>query len=250
MNSEELTSSIVNVEGWLSTHEALLLFFLAELAPASGEIVEIGSWKGKSTICLAEGLRRSGNAGRIHAIDPHQGVITAGKKKQFSQTYTEFLKNIKANGVSNLVVPIRKTSVAAAKEWKKPIRLLFIDGLHDYNHANEDYRLWSPFVTKNGIIAFHDGFCGENGIYRVIKEQVLERNDIKNMGTVGSIFFVKIGESSLPDKLIVAIKKTIVLLANGIYRKKLPQQLKELLIHKLLRLGLVTPYTLAVYTQN
>lgn len=250
MNSDELISTISNVEGWLSDHEALLLFFLAELAPAQGEIVEIGSWKGKSTICLGEGLRRSEKRGHIYAVDPHQGFIAAGKKKQFSQTYTEFCKNIKSKGVSNLVEPIRKTSIAAAKGWKKSIRLLFIDGLHDYDHANEDYQLWSPHVTNHGIIAFHDGFCGENGVWRVIKEQVLKREDLRDMGTVGSIFFFEIGKPGVIQKLRVTIKKQIVLLANILNHLKLPSELKRILIHKLLRLGLVTPYTLAVYTQN
>lgn len=49
---------------------------------------------------------------------------------------------------------INKTSVDAAKDWKKPIGVLFIDGNHDC--AGEDFLAWEKFVVKGGYILFHD----------------------------------------------------------------------------------------------
>lgn len=34
--------------------------------------------------------------------------------------------------------------------------VLFIDGDHTYNGVKHDYELYSPFVKKGGVIAFHD----------------------------------------------------------------------------------------------
>ena len=41
---------IENIQGWLSDTEGILLFKLAKNLNGRGVIVEIGSWKGKSTV--------------------------------------------------------------------------------------------------------------------------------------------------------------------------------------------------------
>jgi hypothetical protein len=61
-----------SIEGFLSVYEAATLYRLAEQLPINSTIVEIGSWKGKSTYCLARGLRQ----GKVIAIDPFD---TAGE---------------------------------------------------------------------------------------------------------------------------------------------------------------------------
>ncbi len=38
----------------------------------------------------------------------------------------------------------------------RQIDFLFIDGDHSYEGVKKDYELYSPFVRKGGIIAFHD----------------------------------------------------------------------------------------------
>ena len=54
------------VDGFLTSLEAVMLFRIAQRLPINSTIVEIGSWKGKSTCCLARGLK----GGKIIAIDP------------------------------------------------------------------------------------------------------------------------------------------------------------------------------------
>src|SRR5688500_180349 len=61
------------VHGWLTADEGDLLFRLARNVTARmGVIVEIGSWKGKSTIFLARGSL-AGSRVRVYAVDPHTG---------------------------------------------------------------------------------------------------------------------------------------------------------------------------------
>ncbi|WP_455277747.1 hypothetical protein [[Eubacterium] cellulosolvens] len=45
------------VEGWLTDKEGELLYKLAKQCTGKGVIVEIGSWKGKSTIWLGMGSK-------------------------------------------------------------------------------------------------------------------------------------------------------------------------------------------------
>ena len=63
------------VAGWLHQDQAAMLCHLAKLAP-EGPIVEIGSFRGKSTVFLASGMKDSN---RVFAIDPqfHRGALAA-----------------------------------------------------------------------------------------------------------------------------------------------------------------------------
>ena len=59
-----------SINGWLSVDEAITLFELAKGLPDSApRAVEIGSWQGKSTVCIAQGLRDKPGA-QLTCIDP------------------------------------------------------------------------------------------------------------------------------------------------------------------------------------
>ncbi|MCX8008912.1 MAG: class I SAM-dependent methyltransferase [Patescibacteria group bacterium] len=236
------------IEGWLSVHEAYLLYELARRIPVHGEIVEIGSYKGRSTVALAYGFLAGKNKGYVWAIDPHEGLIAVHQRAPKDGTYQEFQKNIRAAGVEDCVHAIVATSKQAAKNWKHPIRLLFIDGLHDAVHTLEDYRLWSRWVqTDGGVIAFHDGFCGEAGVWQVIRDHVFKRKDIVDIGTTSSILYVMLGKSTRVSRWRVFGKRLLVRLAQWLSRQSMPRVLKNTIIHKLIRLFLITRYTWSVY---
>jgi predicted O-methyltransferase YrrM len=55
------------LEGWLTEAQARRLFACATAARPAGAVVEIGSFRGRSTVVLALG------AGSVVAIDPHAG---------------------------------------------------------------------------------------------------------------------------------------------------------------------------------
>src|SRR5690242_12929620 len=65
-----LPDSVHAIIGHLSPNEAQLLYDLAAAVPQDGVIVEIGSYQGKSTVCLGLGAKEAG--ARVYAIDPHE----------------------------------------------------------------------------------------------------------------------------------------------------------------------------------
>jgi len=67
---EEAWQKARMVPGFLGENEARFLGLLAASTPATGAIVEIGSFKGKSTVMLASVAARYG-LGPVVAIDPH-----------------------------------------------------------------------------------------------------------------------------------------------------------------------------------
>jgi hypothetical protein len=56
------------------------------------------------------------------------------------------------------VTAIIGTSKSVAAMWSTPIAMLFIDGGHAEEHAQNDYSGWAKFVGPQGVLAIHDVF--------------------------------------------------------------------------------------------
>ncbi len=65
----KMQQKIKDIAGHLSPRESKLLFFFASCPTTAGEILEIGSYRGKSTITQAKGAQLTGRA-KIIAVDP------------------------------------------------------------------------------------------------------------------------------------------------------------------------------------
>jgi predicted O-methyltransferase YrrM len=138
------------VEGWLLPSEGAWLFHAARSLPRSADIVEIGSFKGRSTCCLALGCRESQK--RVFAIDSFDG----GPDLPRADSFAEFSRNLVRLGLSSRVEPVVGRSSEAARHWEKPIHLLFIDGSHSYEDALGDFHGFFRHVVPGGLVAFHD----------------------------------------------------------------------------------------------
>lgn len=190
MSISETKEITRNVEGWLFSEERVWLYRAAKRVK-KGVIVEIGSWKGLSTIWLAKGSQ-AGYRAKVYAIDPHTG---AEEHKQAGKvwTYDIFLENIKKAEIEDIVIPIVKTSEEANKNGNIPIGLLFIDGAHDYELVKLDFELWYPYLINGGIIAFHDSapWSGWKGPIKVVQEEIYNSNKFVDIGEIKSITFAK-----------------------------------------------------------
>ena len=167
--------TVFQLEGWLRCLEGYTLSMLAADGGGNGEIVEIGSWMGKSTYCLAAGSRSKGRE-CVTAVDHFQGSPENQEEKvilEEGSTYRRFRHNIEAMGVADWIDPIVAPSEQAVLGWNRPIRLLFIDGDHSYAASKRDFECWSPFVHRDGLIAFHDVEASEgvSAFYRELLER-------------------------------------------------------------------------------
>src|SRR5690349_9965124 len=113
---------VANVEGWLNPSEGRVLFRLASKCTGRGVIVEIGSWKGKSTIWLGKGAK-TGKRPQIHAIDPHTGSPQHREAMGEVWTFEEFKRNIKTAEIDDIVVPHVDFSDVVATEFEQPVEL-------------------------------------------------------------------------------------------------------------------------------
>lgn len=147
--------------GMSSAHECRLLCYLASIAPAGGEIVEIGAWKGKSIAWLAAGSQARGVPLQLVSIDPHE----RGSWDEFQQT----LRSCNL-GPDRLEV-LRAYSHDVGREWRRPISLLWVDGCHEYEAVVRDIADFAPHVLPGGWIVFDDAAGGKfPGVERAIAE--------------------------------------------------------------------------------
>jgi predicted O-methyltransferase YrrM len=181
---QTIETKVANVDGWLNRTEGRLLFRLAKQCTGRGAIVEIGSWKGKSTIWLAHGSRE-GSQVKIHAIDPHTGS-PEHQGAGHVWTFTEFQRNIEMAGVQDLVVPHVDFSEAVARTFNEPVEMIFIDGLHEYEGVKTDFDAWFPKVTNGGTVAFHDTTCWP-GVLKVVKDCVFKSRHFRKIRFANSV---------------------------------------------------------------
>jgi MMP 1-O-methyltransferase len=180
---------IADIPGWLTDEEGEALYELARACRGDGVIVEIGSWKGKSTVCLGLGSQ-AGSSVPVYAIDPHADY-----------RFGDFKDNVERAGIAELVRPIASLSQPAADGFDEPIELLFVDGSHEYDLVLEDFEKWVPKVVDGGWIAFHDT-TWTKGPRKVVGQAVYRSRRFKDARfVVGSTTVArKVEQNSLSDR--------------------------------------------------
>jgi hypothetical protein len=188
----------ISAPGYLGENEARFLGLLAAATPGKGVIVEIGSFKGKSTVVLASVAAHYG-LGPVVAIDPHTAPsVTDPPIEKGSPTYEEFLNALQTSQVAFHVEVHRANSADIAKFWNRPIRLLWIDGDHTYPGVKLDFDGFAPYLCPGAVIAFHDSLNAFEGPIRVFVENVLRNDRFGAAGFVHSIAWSQLNLSLSP----------------------------------------------------
>ena len=170
-----LESALEGVEGWLDLAEAQTLNELAARHPSTKPltVVEIGSWKGRSTIALALGLaERGADSGTVYAIDPHTGSKEHREQLGEVDTFAEFEQNLERAGIRDRVEPIRAFSHEAVSRFAPgSIDVLFVDGSHEYEDVKRDIREWMPLLADRASVGFNDPWWPS--VFRALQEDVI-----------------------------------------------------------------------------
>ena len=179
---EAARRAAADVEGWLSEAQGEALFDVAAHARGRGHIVEIGSWKGRSTVWLAAGARIAGQ--RVIAIDPHAG----SHEDPSARTFEAFLNNVRQAGVDGVITPMVMSSAEAARRLEGGVEVLFIDGDHSEAGAMADVALWLPRLIDGGTILMHDVVSVSfTGPLRAFRQHVCWSGGFRSIRRVGSM---------------------------------------------------------------
>jgi predicted O-methyltransferase YrrM len=184
----EIKTTIEGVDGWLTDREVSFLALLAAHPTTVGDILEIGSYRGRSTIVLALAKRQAGDEARLIAIDPLPDEPPMAQDESGRWTARAlFEANLHRSGVGTEVEFHQAYSQELSEQWDRPLRLLWIDGDHSYPSTKQDYDLYSPHLANGAVLAMHDVLSPYDGCIRVFTETVLSSPHFGAAGLCGSI---------------------------------------------------------------
>lgn len=140
--------------------------------------IEIGTWKGRSTVYMASKIRELRKNIKLYAVDIFGKFVSEGIEQDSSDIYEEFLNNIEP--YKDIIIPIKGNSRIIHNQFNdESFDFIFIDGGHDYETVIEDIKGWYPKLKKDGVFGGHD--IDWPGVSKAVKEYFGDRFNIRGI---------------------------------------------------------------------
>lgn len=207
---EELVSDI---PGWTPIDQllSLYIFAMSSAVHSDGDILEIGSWCGRSSVVLGMASKFK-RGSKVHCVDlfPEKddwyensdgsfsfkvtidgsnyggyGEQTVWKEpfnnsilpvyKRWHGTLQAFNSSVKKAGFEDIVIPFKgdMNNFATKSETQIKIRMAFIDGDHSFKSVCEDIENVEKLLLSGGWICFDDAFSAYDGVNKAIEEKII-----------------------------------------------------------------------------
>ena len=177
-----------DLHGWNGTH-SIFEKLIEETRPEI--IIEVGSWKGQSTITMVNALKKNDLKSKVFCVDTWLGALeflTWGintpernllLKNGYPQIYYQFLSNIVHNDATEYVIPIPNTSTIGAKYLKHnnvKSKLIYIDASHEEDDVYNDLIAYHELIEDGGIMFGDDFTATWPGVVNSVKRFASEIN--------------------------------------------------------------------------
>lgn len=153
-------------EDWFSTESQRML---AELATSTdgieGDVIEVGSWEGRSTIALANAVAPT----TVHAVDTWAGCTSddSGALAAQRDVFATFSRNV-ADLTAGNVEPHRMGWREFFVDRQAPIRFLFIDAEHTYDEVRDNIVAALDHLTPGAVL------CGDDATHPPVAAAVYD----------------------------------------------------------------------------
>jgi hypothetical protein len=165
----ETLARIMALDGGIDADECALYAEARNLR--EGCIVEIGSYRGRSTAALALGTLAGFNV-PVYAIEPHETFTGAYGGRFGPADRAIFFKNMLALGIAETVRLVSLSSEYVTEIWPMPVGLLWVDGDHTLRGVQRDIVCWHPHLRPDAVIIFDDATNPRMGPFAVIEEML------------------------------------------------------------------------------
>ncbi len=148
-----------SVPGWMSLPELEWLHNTASRLPAGSTWVELGTFAGRSLLCVALSLPEQS---RLVAVDHKLGRASASidprpKDVERDLAWRETLEIILDRRPDLSLITARATNTVMAHLVSAATAdVVFIDADHTYDATRENIRLWRDKLKPGGLLAGHD----------------------------------------------------------------------------------------------
>ncbi len=155
-------------KGFMPEDEGAFLHATATAHLGDGPALEIGTYCGKSAIWLGAAARTTSST--VFTLDHHRGseenqagwehhdASLVDQETGLMDTLPVFRRTVARAGLEDVVVAVVGRSTTVAAHWRTPLALLFIDGGHAEEHAQNDYTGFARWVQPGGVLVIHDVF--------------------------------------------------------------------------------------------
>ncbi len=179
---------VADVQGWMTEAQAQRLWDRAKELTPPAQVVEIGSYQGRSAIVFGRAVAPGVS---VVAIDPHAGNDRGPQQieaepDEGQADHEAFLANLAAAGVEDTVRHVRIPSQEAHGAVEGEVDVLYIDGAHRYVPARDDIRDWGARVREGGTLLIHDSFSSV-GVTLALVTQLFFSSRYRYVGRSGSM---------------------------------------------------------------
>lgn len=227
--SVQIEAAVKDIPGWSPLDQLLSLFALTfSSAHLQGDVLELGSWCGRSAVALGMAARLTGDT-QVHCVDlfpekedwyknsdgTYSLVITLDGKtygayqeqtvweepflrdiepmyQRWNGTLDAFKFFVEQNGLSTIVTPHRGDLESFTRNAPPDLRLrlAFIDGDHSFEAVCKDIETVEKFLLPGGWICFDDAFSSYEGVNQAIQAKILESGRYRLCQQLTRKFFV------------------------------------------------------------
>lgn len=166
----QVRPAVLWARGWTNSQELLMLYEAAR-AVTSGAIVEVGSYRGRSTIALALGSR-AGVGRPVFALDPHEPFRGEVGATFGARDRGAFYRSMLLSRCARDVRLVNLPSEVVAAGWTLQVGMLFLDGDHSVEGCRRDWEAWRPHLLPEAKVVFDDSFKKTLGPRQVIDAEV------------------------------------------------------------------------------
>ncbi len=161
------------VEGWFDKNDVSLYEEMVSLAQDNAYFIEIGCFKGRSTVAMCELIEKYNKKINFFAVDHFKGSWEHQNDPTLKNLFKIFLENTKQHHERFMIIP-QPSEQAANIFDNNSLDFVYIDASHDYESVKQDLQLWYPKLKTNGIMAGHD--YGWEGVKQAVDEFAKEKN--------------------------------------------------------------------------
>lgn len=167
----DLLPHALAAKGFMPEDEGLLLHRVARERLPHGPVLEVGTYCGKSAIYLGAAAREvTGPQAVVFTVDHHRGSeenqagwehhdpTLVDEESGLMDTLPVFRRTIARARLEDQVVAVVGRSTTVSAHWRTPLSMLFIDGGHAEEHAQNDYAGWAHWIMRDGLLVIHDVF--------------------------------------------------------------------------------------------